>query len=228
MGRVFAYLRVSSIGQVNDGAGLDAQTDACQAWAALHGVEIAETFTDAAVSGAKPIAERPGLMSALAALDTGDILLVYKRDRIARDTMTALVIDDQVARRGARIVSTQGEASDDDTPTGKFVRTVLDAVAELERAMIKARLNAGRAAKKRRGLKTTRVIPYGFRVGADRKTLEPEPAEQAVLGDIMGLRASGMTLREIQAALSERGVLARGGKPFTVSTLGVIVKRHSA
>ena len=68
MSRIIAYLRVSTINQAEDGAGLEAQLDACNAWAAARGLDVSEVHQDAGVSGAKQPHERPGLMSAIASL----------------------------------------------------------------------------------------------------------------------------------------------------------------
>jgi DNA invertase Pin-like site-specific DNA recombinase len=226
MSRIIAYLRVSTVGQVEDGAGLESQLDACTGWAAARSVELAEVHQDAGISGAKQPHERPGLMAAIATLEPGDTLLVYKRDRLARDMMASLLADDLITKQGARVVSTQGEASEDDTPTGQFIRTVLDAVSQYERAMIKARLMAGRNAKKARGHQTTRIIPYGFMADPENagKLIKSE-LEQAVLSEAATLRAAGMSLRDIADALAARGMVARNGKPFSAKVLNDILKR---
>lgn len=225
MSRIIAYLRVSTVGQVEDGAGLESQLDACTGWAAARSVELAEVHQDAGISGAKQPHERPGLMAAIATLEPGDTLLVYKRDRLARDMMASLLADDLITKQGARVVSTQGEASEDDTPTGQFIRTVLDAVSQYERAMIKARLMAGRMLK-RRGHQTTRIIPYGFMADPENagKLIKSE-LEQAVLSEAATLRAAGMSLRDIADALAARGMVARNGKPFSAKVLNDILKR---
>lgn len=228
MSRIIAYLRVSTANQVEDGAGLDAQLDACNTWASARGLEVAGVFQDAGVSGAKQPHERPGLMAAIAGLSKGDILLVYKRDRLARDMMASLMIDDLVKKAGGRIVSTQGEASEDDSPTGLFIRTVLDAVAQYERAMIKARLMAGRNAKKARGHRTTRIIPYGFMADpADAGKIVRNETEQAILREAAMLRAEGLSLREVAEQLASRGIYARNGKPFAPTVLMNLLKRSA-
>lgn len=228
MSRIIAYLRVSTVHQVEDGAGLDAQLDACNAWAAARGLEVSEVHQDAGVSGAKQPHERPGLMAAIASLETGDTLLVYKRDRLARDMMASLLADDLISKQGAKVVSTQGEASEDNTPTGQFIRTVLDAVSQYERAMIKARLMAGRNAKKARGHKTTHIIPYGFQADpADASRIIKCDQEQAVLSEAAALRAAGLSLRDIASELATRGILARNGKPFSAKVLNDLLKRAS-
>jgi DNA invertase Pin-like site-specific DNA recombinase len=223
MSRIIAYLRVSTVNQVEDGAGLESQIDACRAWAAARGLEVAEVHQDAGVSGSKQPHERPGLMAAIASLAEGDTLLVYKRDRLARDMMASLLANDLVKRQGGKIVSTQGEASDDDSPTGAFIKQVLDAVAEYERAMIKARMMAGRNAKKARGLVTTNVIPYGFR--SESGKLIQDEREQAILAEVAALRAAGLSLRDISARLADQNMMARNGKPFSAKVLADLIKR---
>lgn len=220
------YLRVSTKGQAEDGAGLDAQLDACKAYAQSAGLEINGVFTDAGLSGAKQPHEREGLMAAIAGLSKGDALLVYKRDRLARDMMASLLIQDLVKKAGGRIISTQGEASDDDSPTGVFIRTVLDAVSQLEKSMIIARMTAGRKAKKTRGFKTTRIVPYGFTVDpTDSSKLVEDAFEQSVIADMKVLKDSGLSLRAIAEELAKRGIYARNGKPFTAKVLMDQLKR---
>ena len=220
------YCRVSTRGQAEDGAGLEAQLDACNAYATANGLDVHEVHQDAGISGSKQPQDRPGLMAAIASLEADDVLLIYKRDRLARDVMASLLIQDLVKRAGARIVSVQGEASDDDSPTGQFIKTVLDAVAQLERAMITARMNAGRNAKKARGYKTTRIAPYGYTTDpSEPQKLIKDPFEQSVLADIRTLRESGLSLRDIAAELAQRGIMARNGRPFTAQVLSDQLKR---
>ncbi len=229
MSRTIAYLRVSTIGQAEDGAGLDAQLDACKAWAAARGLEIAEVHQDAGVSGAKQPHERPGLMAAIASLESGDTLLVYRLDRIARDMMSAMIAEDLVRRQNARIISAAGESTENDDPTSQFCRQVLVAVAQLERSLIKARLMAGRNAKKARGGKTTNIVPYGFMADpADDKKIIRNASEQIVLAEIAGLRAAGLSLRDIADDLAKRGTMARNGKPFSAKVLNDLLKRNAA
>lgn len=226
MPRVIAYLRVSTVNQAEDGAGLEAQLDACNAWAAARGQEVAEVHQDAGMSGAKQPHERPGLMGAIASLEPGDTLLVYKRDRLARDMMASLLAEDLIKKQGGKVVSTLGEGSDDDSPTGVFIRTVLDAVAQLDKAMLLARMAAGRNAKKVRGFKTTLNIPYGYMADPnDAGKIIKSEAEQAVLSEAAALRATGLSLRDIADSLATRGMVARNGKPFAAKVLMNLLKR---
>ena len=100
--RLIAYLRVSTDQQADSGAGLDAQLDACSAHAKRRGLEIHQVFRDEGISGAAKLDERPGLMDAISSLKKGDILLVAKRDRLARDQRTLFKIEDAV-EKGKRV-----------------------------------------------------------------------------------------------------------------------------
>lgn len=83
--RMLAYLRVSTEEQAQSGAGLKGQEDACRRCAEREGACLVGPFADEGVSGAAGLDKRPGLIDALSALETGDVLLVAKRDRPGRD-----------------------------------------------------------------------------------------------------------------------------------------------
>lgn len=79
--RAVGYIRVSTDEQVN---GPKAQADALAAWCARNGVELVAVHHDHGVSGGAELDKRPGLLAALDELERGDVLLVAKRDRLAR------------------------------------------------------------------------------------------------------------------------------------------------
>jgi hypothetical protein len=79
-------------------------------------------------------AARPALTEALSTLRAGThgVLVVAKRDRLARDVVIAGWIDREAERLGAAVVAADG-AGNERTPQGEFLRTVLDGAAQLER-----------------------------------------------------------------------------------------------
>ena len=110
-GRAYGYLRVSTSEQAGSGLGLEAQTAAITAAAGRLGLIVADSFTDAGVSGGLPLEERPALLPALDALRRGDVLIVAKRDRLGRDVLNVAMIERLAERKGARIVSAAGEGT---------------------------------------------------------------------------------------------------------------------
>lgn len=208
--KVIGYQRVSTTEQAGSGLGLDAQEAAIRATAARLQLPLAGMFVDAGVSGGLPLEKRPGLLAALDALGKGDLLVVAKRDRLGRDVLNVAMLERLTERKGARIVSTAGEGTEADDPTSRLMRQIVDSFAEYERAIIRARTRAALAVKKGRGERAG-TIPFGFRLSASQKRLEPEPDEQHVLAVIRTLRASGTPLRAIAANLNDRGLTTRRG-----------------
>ena len=89
---VTIYTRVSTDEQAASGLGLAAQMAACEAFTAKAGHAITACHTDAGVSGAAGLDDRPGLMAAIAVLRRGDALVVAKRCRLGRDAFAIAMI----------------------------------------------------------------------------------------------------------------------------------------
>ncbi len=137
---LIGYMRVSSDS--------DRQTTALQRDALIAvGVDPRNLFEDHA-SGAKD--DRPGLAEALGYACAGDVLVVWKLDRLGRSLSHLLSIvnalkDKQVAFRSLT------EGMDTTTPSGELLFHFFGALAQYERALIQERVVAGLAAAKRRG-----------------------------------------------------------------------------
>jgi DNA invertase Pin-like site-specific DNA recombinase len=148
---------------------------------------------DQGVSGASPIAARPGLLGALAVLREhgAGLLVVAKRDRIARDVVIAATAERAAQLAGARLVSADGTANGD-TPADAFMRTVIDGAAAYERGLIRARTKAALAAKAAKSERTGEIA-WGFRLSADGIHVEEDPAEQGVIAIVRELGVAGLS-----------------------------------
>lgn len=220
------YLRVSTDTQADSGAGLAAQRQAIEAFAKANGLTITAWHEDAGVSGAASIEDRPGLVAALAGLRRGDVLLVAKRDRIARDQFAAMTIERTVAKRKASIMAADGVGNGDGAADA-FLRSILDATAAFERSMIASRTRAALAAKRKAGERTGQ-IPFGWTLGDDGRLVEVA-AEQKVLANIIACRAAGMSLRQIAVILTEANVPTKSGTTaWSHNTIDSILKRAAA
>jgi DNA invertase Pin-like site-specific DNA recombinase len=102
-------------------------------------------------SGAK--ANRAQLAKALADLGAGDVLLVCKLDRLARSTRDLLNTLDAVAARGAGFRVLDNPSLDTTCAHGKLLLSVLGAIAEFERSMIRSRCAEGIIRAKAQGVK---------------------------------------------------------------------------
>ena len=130
----YAYLRVSTEGQSDSGAGTSAQLDACQ----RIGGNLAGIYKDEGISGSASIDKRLGKLEAISVLSKGDILIVAKRDRLGRDPLVIAMVEKEVRRKGARIISAAGEGTDSDNPSDILMRRMVDAFSEYERLLIRA------------------------------------------------------------------------------------------
>jgi DNA invertase Pin-like site-specific DNA recombinase len=107
-------------------------------------------FTDKA-SGAKH--QRPGLDTCLDHLQAGDILLVWRLDRLGRSMRHLVTLIDQLREKNIGFRSVCDGAIDTTTPSGELIFHVFSALAQFERRLIQERTNAGLAAARIRGRK---------------------------------------------------------------------------
>nr|WP_269785527.1 recombinase family protein [Klebsiella quasipneumoniae] len=150
---MIGYARVST-GDQN----LDLQKNA------LIRAECEQIFEDTA-SGKN--ARRPGLRRALRRLKPGDVLVVWKLDRLGRSVRDLITLVSELQARGVNFRSLT-DSIDTSTPAGRFFFHVMSALAEMERELIVERTRAGLAAAKEQG-----------RVGGRRRVMTLEVVERA-------------------------------------------------
>ena len=138
-GRTIGYARVSTTEQ-----DLRMQVDALQA----QGCPDELIFVDTA-SGAK--ADRPGLTKCLETLQAGDLLLVWRLDRLGRSMVHLVTLVEALQERGIGFRSICDGAIDTTTASGELVFNVFSALAQFERRLIQERTRAGLATARARG-----------------------------------------------------------------------------
>jgi DNA invertase Pin-like site-specific DNA recombinase len=103
---------------------------------------------------------------------------------------------------------------------------VLAGAAEMERNLVGERTRAALSVKRARGQRISRT-PYGYDLAPDGATLVENPAEQTIIGEILGMRARGMSYPRIARALTGRGIpTKRGNSHWRHETVAGLVKRH--
>jgi len=155
---VFGYARVSTDGQT-----LDAQV------AELRGAGAEKMFREK-VSGA--ITNRAQLGRVISVLDSGDVLLVTRLDRLARSTRDLLNTLATIAEKGAGFRSLRDTWADTTTPHGRLMLTVLAGLAEFERELIRVRTSEGRERARARGVRLGRkpkLTPHQRREAQTRR-----------------------------------------------------------
>jgi DNA invertase Pin-like site-specific DNA recombinase len=131
------------------------------------------------VSGVR--ADRPQLAKMMGSLKSGDIVLVTKLDRLRRSTRELLDLIERIGKAGASFRSLGDPLWDTSSAQGRLPSTLLAAIAELERELIRERTGAGRK----------RAMANGVRFGRKRKLSDDQRAEA------IKRRAAGETLASI-------------------------------
>lgn len=135
MRRIIGYCRVSTKKQLIEGYGLEVQES-----------EILEKYSEAEIYKEQftgSVVERPVLSEVIEKLDNGDMLVVTKLDRLARNTVEGIEIVQELFKKGVAVhVLNIGLL--ENTSMGKFFLTTLLAIAEMERNTIIERTQSGR------------------------------------------------------------------------------------
>ena len=208
--KVYAYLRVSTDQQAESGAGLAAQLNAITIYASLKGMTLENVFSDDGISGGAETADRPALKAAIESLKKGDILLVAKRDRLARDMDIIRDIEKEIKIRQAKLISAAGEGTDTcDAKSSLIQKTFADLQAQLERMDISDRTRRAMQAKKARGERVGH-IPFGYRLAEDGIHIEKDDHEQSIIRQIKELMEIGLSTRKIADEMNRRGAFNRG------------------
>src|SRR6516165_9597059 len=103
------------------------------------------------VSGVR--ADRPQLAKLIAKIGPGDVVVVTKLDRLGRSTRELFDLIERISEAGAAFRSLGDPLWDTTSSQGKLLRTLLAAIAEFERDLIRERTGAGRERAKAQGIK---------------------------------------------------------------------------
>jgi DNA invertase Pin-like site-specific DNA recombinase len=139
----------------------------------------AETIYREKVSGVR--ADRPQLARLMDKLTPGDVVVVTKLDRLGRSTRELLDLIDRISKAGASFRSHGDPLWDTGSAQGRLLSTLLAAIAEFERELIRERTGDGRK----------RAMANGVKFGRKRKLSDFQRSEA------LKRRGAGETLAEI-------------------------------
>lgn len=206
-GIAYCYARVSTQMQVEDGISLGAQEKQLIAAAEAAGYE-AVVLREEGRSG-KSITGRPVLTKALADLDSGTAKALYvtRLDRLARSTRDFLSIVDRSHKNGWRLAMLD-LGLDTATYQGRFVVTVMSAMAEMERGMISLRQKDVHKDRRDNGK------VWGVDIGPKSRI------DGALLEEILLYRSRGMSYHKIADKLNKDGIpTLRNAEQWYASTV---------
>lgn len=234
---LLGYIRVSSEDQATGGHSLAiVQPDRLRMWCAANGHALVDVVVDGegegdtfrGVSGGMPLAKRKGGAELLARLRAGeaDGVVVVSLTRLFRDVDDGRYFLRKVWRKSGVRLFSLGEPIDVTTAAGRFVLNQLLVAAEYERELTAER-TAHTAQALRRAGRVYGNVPYGCIAAGGRLFRDPVAWQTREL--IVGLRASGMTLRAISDELRRTRVPApAGGTRWAPSSIDQLVASHDS
>lgn len=175
MSRTFAYCRVSTSLQTTE-------NQIKEIAAAGFTVESHRIHAES-ISGKIPASERPGFVQLLNKLESGDVLIVTKLDRLGRSTADVLSTVAKLEHSGVKVHCLALGGMDLTSPAGKMTMSVLAAVAEFERDLLIERTQSG----------LQRAKDEGKRLGR-KQTYTPEQAKE-----VKAAVSAGMSIRKAAA-----------------------------
>lgn len=203
------YVRVSTEEQAKEGISIDAQIDRCTAFCQARGWAIYKIYTDAGYSAGS--LNRPALKDLINDINHQKltIILVYKIDRFSRKLKDLITMLEELKDKNVNFSSVT-EQIDTTTAMGEAFFQIIGVFAQLERGMVKERVELAFDKKIKDGEALNRA-PIGYIYKNKRFVVNEEGAKK--VREIFEMWASGVNYKEISSKFS-----------IPVSTLYEIVK----
>jgi putative DNA-invertase from lambdoid prophage Rac len=204
---VYAYARVSTLQQANDGDSLEAQVKQVKGYASSRGLELQDdaVFVEKGVSGGQEFASRPAGSKLLDRLSSGDIVIFPKLDRGFRNTRDALNVLHTLKEKGVSVHSIDLGGDVTGNGVGAIIFTILSAFATFERERIASRISEVKQMRKAQGYFVGGRRAFGFDVVDGKKVLNEK--EQVLIAEMKAMRDGGASLLSVHRWLTdEQGV----------------------
>lgn len=226
--RAIGYVRVSSEEQVREGVSLDAQEARIRAFCEAKAWELVSVVREEGRS-AKDL-NRPGLQEIMAALGKRhrpfDAVVVVKLDRLTRSVKDLGTLTEGFRRARVGFTSIQ-EAVDTTSAAGELFFNIVASISQWERRVIGERTAAALAHLRATGRRAG-AVPFGFILGADGKSLEPDVTEQPVLAELQRLRVAGWSYGRLAKWLNSQGVRPKRARAWWAESVrSVLAHSHS-
>lgn len=233
MKKAFAYYRVSTDEQAQEGKSIEAQGRICRKWAEDNDFKIIHEFRDEGKSGTN--LNRPALKDLLARLEESGIeaLIVQDTDRLARDTLDHLTVKAVLKKYGARLISVS-QPMIDSSPEGNLIDTIIASVNAFQSQITGRKTSKVLAEKAKIGIYPGNA-PLGY-INAenprptgtlDRKIIMPDPENACYITDAFNMYATGnYSCEDITEYLNSKHVLPRKGGEVARTTIEKLLKNE--
>ncbi|MCE4952814.1 cassette chromosome recombinase CcrB [Staphylococcus hominis] len=219
--RIGAYIRVSTERQV-EGYSIDGQITQIEQFCRFNGYDLVDIYADRGISGKSM--NRPALQRMLQDAKNGklDCVIVYKINRLARNTSDLLTIVEELHRQNVEFFSLS-ERMEVKNSTGKLLLNILASFSEFERNTILENIYTGQHQRALEGYYQGN-LPLGYNnIPDNKKDLMINQHEANIVKYIFESYAKGHGYRKIANALNHKGYVTKKGNPFSISAVTYIL-----
>lgn len=218
---VGGYIRVSTERQV-EGYSIEGQITQIEQYCQFNGYELVDIYADRGISGKSM--NRPELHRMLNDAKNGklDCVMVYKTNRLARNTSDLLTIVEELHRQNVEFFSLS-ERMEVKNSTGKLMLQILASFSEFERNTILENIYTGQRQRALEGYYQGN-LPLGYNnIPDNKKELMINQHEANIVKYIFESYAKGHGYRKIANALNHKGYVTKKGNPFSISAVTYIL-----
>ncbi|HDH5587196.1 TPA: recombinase family protein [Staphylococcus aureus] len=220
--RVGIYVRVSTEMQSTEGYSIDGQINQIREYCNFNNFAVVDVYADRGISGKSM--NRPELQRLLKDANEGqiDCVMVYKTNRLARNTSDLLKIVEDLHRQNVEFFSLS-ERMEVNTSSGKLMLQILASFSEFERNNIVENVFMGQTRRAQEGYYQGN-LPLGYdKIPDSKHELMINQHEANIVKYIFESYAKGHGYRKIANALNHKGYITKKGKPFSISSITYIL-----
>lgn len=220
--RVGIYVRVSTEIQSSEGFSIQGQVNQIQEYCNFNNFKVIDVYADRGISGKSM--NRPALQRMLQDAKNGhiDCVMVYKTNRLARNTSDLLKIVEDLHKQNVEFFSLS-ERMEVNTSSGKLMLQILASFAEFERNNIVDNIFMGQTIRAQEGYYQGNLPLAYDKVPYNKHELMINQHEANIVKYIFESYAKGHGYRKIANALNHKGYVTKKGNPFSISAVTYIL-----
>ena len=227
-----SYIRVSTESQVKNGEGLNIQRQEIENYCKKNKINLKKTFVDEAQSGGNE--KRQGIYDLLEYTQNNKIdkVIVYKIDRLSRDTMYGLFVRKELKKVDVELLSIKEESLSGNDPMAELMNTIVLAFATFEKNTISDRMLSGRKEKaKTLKQKASGNCPFGYiyeynSQGKQPKVIINGEQTKTVKAMFKLYLNDNYSLQKIANYLNENGIKTTRGNVWSKQAVKVVLSNE--